>query len=82
MSNGWQIGREGRGQIILYRIIYKALAFPVKIVMMRDGRVTRFGDELGDGQPKRQVDGNSDGVLDDKRFEMVLARKFVRCSLK
>jgi hypothetical protein len=53
---------EGCRKIIAHAVVHETLALPMKIMVMRDDGVSRFGDELGDGQPQRQADRNGEGV--------------------
>jgi hypothetical protein len=73
---------EGGGKIITHTIVEEALAFPVKIVMMRNDGVARLGDELGDCQTERQVDGNGNRILDDQRFEAESLGELVKMLFK
>ena len=66
----------------MHGIVHEALAFPVKVVVMRDDGVTRLGDELGNGQAQRQVERNGQGILDDQRFQMELLREFIKLFLE
>ena len=78
MSNGWQVGWEGGGEIIAHAVVHKALTFPMKIVMMRDDGVARFSDEFTDGKPKRNIQRDGAGVLDDERLQFELVREFIK----
>ncbi len=47
-------------------------------MVVRDHRVARLGDELGQRQAQGQVDGDGQGVLDDEHFQAEAVRKFVQ----
>src|SRR3989304_1088080 len=77
MSNRWQVGRECSCKIISHAIDLKALALPMKIMMMRDGGETCLRDKFRERQTKRQVEGNRHSVLDDENFQIEVMREFV-----
>ena len=82
MPDGWQIGREGGGNIIAHAIDLKALPFPMEIVVMGDGGITCLGNELGEGKAQRQIDGDRQGILDNENFQVEAAGEFVQLFLE
>src|ERR1017187_8202235 len=61
---------RGKGGVedVLYRVDHKALAFPVEIMVVRDGVDAGLGNELGQGHTQWQVHRNGEDVL---RYEQI-----------
>ena len=65
-SASWaQVGRKGSRNVITYAIDLKALPLPIKIMVMRDGGKTSFGDKFRQRKTQRKVKWDRDRVLDD-----------------
>ena len=69
--------RKGHVQIIPYGVGQKTPTLPVKIMVMGDRRNRGFGNYLRNGQAKRNIQRNRNGVLRDQKVNLELADKFV-----
>src|SRR3990172_1670943 len=78
MPNGWQGWRKCRRKIIAHAIDLKALAFPMKIMMMRDGGKARLGDKFCYRKTKRQIKWDRDCVLNDENFQVKEMCEFIQ----
>jgi len=67
----------GKGGVedVLHRIDHEALAFPVEVVMVRDGVDAGLGDELGEGHTERQVHGDRQHILRHEQIDGELLHK-------
>ncbi len=71
------VGGKARVQIIGHAVHQKAFAFPVKIVMVRDGGQAGLDDEFGQRQPQRNVHRNRQRVFDDQQLHLKIAHEGV-----
>ena len=77
MPNRRQGGRKCRSQIIGHAVDLKTLTFPMKVMVMRNGGITCFGNEFGDGKPQWDIERDGQRIFGNKNFQIELAHKFV-----
>lgn len=77
MMNGWEVRRECRVEVVADGVVDETLPFPVEVVMVCDDGITCLGYEFGDGQTKRDIDRNCEGIFDDERFRLEDVGEFV-----
>ncbi len=68
--NARKFGRKGHLQVIADAVGKEALPFPGKIVVMADGGDVRLRDYLREGQPKRDVHRDGQGIFHDQELNI------------
>ena len=57
-------------QIIPCGVGHKPVPFPVKVVVVSNGRYTGFHDDLRDGKTKRNIHRDRQGILGNEKIEV------------
>ena len=82
MSDRWQMRREGHVEIIPARVYQKSRSLPGKVMVMRDGWDTRFGNEFSECKAEGNVHGYGEGILGNNEIDIVFLNKIVECPFK
>ena len=82
MADGRQARREGGRDVVADAVDREPLALPGEVVVVGDHRDPGLGDQLGEGQPKRQVERDRERVLHEQQVEVEVADERVELGLQ